>query len=191
MNTQKRAHRIRALRKDEKGVAAIEFAFIVSILAISILNVVDFADYFFTYMQVNQAAEMGAQAAWVTCTPGNPPATPSSLPATANCSNMTTAVANSVQSTSLGTHVTQQTGSPSESWYCVNSSGALVSVAAVTTTAPYNEPLDCSAVSEPSYSPGDYVEVQVTYTWTPIFPGLSVASALSHTMTSTSYTRLQ
>jgi len=96
-------------------------------------------------------------------------------------------VTNSVQSTSLGAHVTQIAGSPSEGWYCVNSTGSLQYMAAVTAT----EPSDCSAAGVQSNSPGDYIEVQVTYTWTPIFPGLSVASKLSHTITSNAFMRLQ
>ena len=143
--------RLLALRRDEKGLAAIEFAFIASILSLTILNVADFADYYFSRMQVNEAAEMGVQAAWTTCTPGPP----SQLPATvgSNCPNLSTAVTNSVQSTSLGAHVTQIAGSPSEGWYCVNSTGSLQYMAAVTAT----EPSDCSAAGVQSNSPGDYI----------------------------------
>ncbi len=167
------------LGRDSKGLAAIEFSFIASILSLAVLNVSDFTVYFYDRMEVDEAAQMGAQAAWNTCGLNN-------VPATTNCSGMSAAVTSAVQSTSLGTSVTLQSGSPSEAWYCVNSSGALQDMAAIG-----SKPTDCTAAGVSSNSPGDWIEVQTTYTWTPIFPGLSVASALSHTITATGWMRLQ
>jgi Flp pilus assembly protein TadG len=167
------------LRRDSKGLAAIEFSFIASILSLAVLNVSDFTLYFYDRMEVNEAAQMGGQAAWNTCGLN-------SLPATTNCNGMSAAVTSAVQSTSLGTLVTLQNGSPSEGWYCVNSEGALQYMAAIA-----NKPADCTTAGVSTNSPGDWIEVQTTYTWTPIFPGLSVAAALSHTITATGWMRLQ
>jgi len=176
--------RLLALRRDEKGLAAIEFAFIASILSLTILNVADFADYYFSRMQVNEAAEMGVQAAWTTCTPGPP----SQLPATvgSNCPNLSTAVTNSVQSTSLGAHVTQIAGSPSEGWYCVNSSNALQLVSSDMTT----KPADCTAAGMPGLEAADYITVTAQFSYAPLFPGITVAKAFTTPIIKTSLMRL-
>jgi Flp pilus assembly protein TadG len=170
----------KSLKNDDRGLAAIEFAFIAGLLSFVTLNVADFAFYFFDQMQVDNAAQVGAQAAWSTCDLNH-------VPATTNCSGLSSAVSAAVQSTSLGTSVALQTGSPAEGYYCVSSSGTLQSVGSVTNPAPAN----CTAAGESGYTPGDWIEVQTTYTWTPIFPGLTVASALPRTMTSTAWMRLQ
>ena len=170
----------RSLKEDIGGLAAIEFALIVSILSFATLNITDFAFYYFDQMQVNNAAQMAAQAAWNTCDLSH-------VPATSKCANLNSAVSTAMQSTSLGTSVALQSGSPSEGFYCVSSSGVLQFVGSVSNA----EPANCSAAGEAGYSPGDWIEVQTTYTWTPIFPGLTVASTLPHTMTSTAWMRLQ
>jgi Flp pilus assembly protein TadG len=106
---------IAALRTDRRGVAAIEFAVFAGLISVGMLNVTDIAVYVFQRMQVEYATQAGAQAAWHTCDINH-------LPATNNCSGLSTAVQNAVQSTSLGTRVTLQSGSPSEGYYCVNAS---------------------------------------------------------------------
>jgi Flp pilus assembly protein TadG len=169
---------IRKFTKDRKGLAAIEFAIIAGVLCISVLNVSDLALYLFDDMQVKNAAEMGAQAAWSACDLNH-------VPVTIRCSGYTSAVTRAVQSTSLTTAVTLRSGSPSEGFYCVNSAGALQYVA-----DPYNPPTDCTAAGTPANQPGDYVKIQTTYTWTSLFPGMSIASALPATMTSTAWMRL-
>jgi hypothetical protein len=81
--------------------------------------------------------------------------------------------------------VTQQSGSPAEGWYCVSSTGTLQYMA--TYSAP---PADCSAAGNATIAPGDYVKIQTTYTFAPLFTGLSVGSMLPTTITATSYVRL-
>jgi Flp pilus assembly protein TadG len=169
---------IRKFAKDRKGLAAIEFAFVAGALCLSVLNVSDLAIYLFDDMQVKNAAEMGAQAAWAACDLNH-------VPVTIRCGGYTTAVTKAVQSTSLATSVTLQSGSPQEGFYCVNSGGTLQYVA-----DPYNPPADCTAAGTPGNQPGDYIKVQATYTFTSLFPGISVASALPATMTSTAWMRL-
>ncbi len=169
---------LRRFARDRKGLAAIEFAMIAGVLCIGVLNVSDLAIYLFDNMQVKNAAEMGAQAAWAACDLNH-------VPVTIRCSGYTTAVTRAVQSTSLATSVTLQTGTPVEGFYCVNSSGALQYVA-----DPYNRPSDCTAAGTPSNAPGDYIKVQTTYTWSSLFPGMSAVSALPATMTSTAWMRL-
>ncbi|HLZ08292.1 MAG TPA: hypothetical protein VKT80_06890, partial [Chloroflexota bacterium] len=107
------------------------------------------------------------------------------LPASTKCPNMNSAVTTAVQSTGLGNSVTLQSGSPSEGYYCVNSSGVLTWVSNAS-----SPPNNCSSVGSSSTVPADYVIVQTTYNYTPIFPGLSVAAVFPATITSTSYVRL-
>jgi Flp pilus assembly protein TadG len=166
------------LGRSQRGVAAIEFAMIGLFLSVGMLNAADIGIYFYERMEVENATEMGAQAAWKTCPM-------SQLPATVNCSGLNTAVTQAVQSTSLGTQITLQSGSPSEGYYCVNSSNALQYVSSVS-----SRPADCTAAGEPSLQPGDYIVVQTTFTYAPLFPSITVASRFTTPITRTSMMRL-
>jgi Flp pilus assembly protein TadG len=169
---------LRSLRKDVRGLAAIEFALIAGFLCYALLNVADVSIFLFDRVQVNNATQMGAQAAWATCDLNH-------LPASTKCPGMNSAVTTAVQSTGLGNSITLQSGSPSEGYYCVNSSGVLTWVSNVS-----SPPSNCSSVGSASTVPADYVVVQTTYTFAPIFPGLSVGGLLPTSLTSTSYVRL-
>ncbi len=179
-NAKKRFPRrtVRALLGDTGAAAAIEFALIASFLGVAVLNVSDVALYLFDKLEVNNATEMGAQAAWATCDLNH-------LPATTKCSAMNAAVTAAVQSTSLGSHVSLQTGSPAEAFYCASSSGVLTYMADVS-----NRPSDCSAAGVATESAGDYIRIQTTYTYSSMFPNLSVASTFPAAITSTAWMRL-
>ena len=165
--------------RDQKGVAAIEFAMIAGFVSVSALNAVDIALYARDRMEVENATEMGAQAAWKACDSQH-------LPATVNCTTLNSAVTTAVQSTSLGSGVTLQSGSPSEAYYCVSSAGVLTYVSTVS-----SKPTDCSSVGVATNKPGDYVKVQTTYTYAPLFPGITVAaSAFGSTISRTAWMRL-
>jgi len=164
--------------KAKSGLAAIEFALIASFLSVAVLNVADIAVYFFDELQVNNATQMGAQAAWATCDLNH-------IPATTKCAGMNAAITAAVQSTSLGTSVTLQSGSPAEGYYCISSGGTLQYMASYS-----SPPANCSAAGNTVVGPGDYIKVQTTYTYAPIFPGLSVAAVFPTTITATSYVRL-
>ncbi|HUE64390.1 MAG TPA: TadE/TadG family type IV pilus assembly protein [Rhizomicrobium sp.] len=165
--------------KDSRGVAAVEFAFIASAVGFVMLNVGDLALFFFDQLEVENATQMGAQAAYATCPFAN-------LPATVNCSGLNTAITAAVQSTSLSTAATVVTGYPTEAYYCVNSSGVLTSVGAVSSA----KPADCTAVGSSSTKPGDYLQVQVTFTYAPLFSGASIAALLPTTISNTAWVRL-
>jgi Flp pilus assembly protein TadG len=158
---------VAAARSDQRGVAAIEFAVFGSFLSIAMLNVTDVSIYIYQRMQVENATEVAAQAAYKTCDT-------SMLPATVNCPGLTTAIQNSLQSSSLGTRVTLQANSPSEGYYCINSSNALQFVSDVS-----SKPADCTAAGMPSLQPGDYIQIQTTFSYTPLFPGITVTNAFS------------
>src|SRR5260370_36905629 len=117
-------------------------------------------------MEVANAAEMGEQAAWKTCDT-------TKLPATTNCAGLKSAMTAAIQATSLGQNVSLVQGSPAEGYYCVDSSNALERVSDVS-----NKPSDCSAVGMSSLHPADYIQVQVTYSYPPMFLDLPVANLL-------------
>src|SRR5947209_2991254 len=106
------------------------------------------------------------------------------MPATTNCTGLSTAVTNAIQSISLGTAVALASGSPSETYYCVSGT-TLQSVGAY--SAPPS-PFNCSAAGSSSTAPGDYIGVSVTYSYTPIFAGLTLAT--TQTLTGSSVGRL-
>jgi Flp pilus assembly protein TadG len=159
-------------------VAAVEFGLFVIFLSLALANVADVSIYIYQRMQVENATQVAAQAAWQACDP-------SLLPATVNCPGLAIAVQNAVQSTSLGTSVALISGSPSEGYYCVNASNALQRVSNVS-----SKPADCSAAGTPALQPGDYIQVQTTFSYTPLFPNLSVTSSFPTPINRTSIMRL-
>jgi Flp pilus assembly protein TadG len=162
----------------QDGVAAIEFALIGGFASVSALNVADIAIYAADRLEVENATSMGAQAAWKTCDSSH-------LPATVNCPGLSAAVTTAVHGTMLGTNVSLKAGFPSEGYYCVNSTGVLTYASSVAT-----KPNDCSAQGVASNSPGDYIEVQTTYTYSPIFPAMTLTSAFGTTISKTAWMRL-
>jgi Flp pilus assembly protein TadG len=178
----KPSKKLTAIRSDQRGVSAIEFALFAGILSFGLLNVADITIYIYKRMQVENATEMAVQAAWKACDP-----TQNLVPATTNCTGLTSAIAAAVQSTTLGTQVSVQAGSPSEAYYCLNTSGALQNVGAVTSPPP----TDCSATGNAGQQPGDYVLITTSFTYAPMFPGLTVASAFTTPIVRTGMMRLQ
>jgi Flp pilus assembly protein TadG len=166
------------LARNQRGMAAIEFGFFAGFLSYAMLNAAEIAIYLYQRMEVENATEMGAQAAWKNCTM-------SQLPATVNCAALSSAVLTAVQSTSLGTLVTLQSGSPSEGYYCVNSSNALQYMSVVS-----SKPADCSAAGTASLQPGDYIKIQTTFSYAPLFSGLTVGGTFTTPITITALIRL-
>jgi Flp pilus assembly protein TadG len=175
------ACKIRALSADRSGVAAVEFGIFSVLLALALANVVDVTMYLYQRMQAENATEVAAQAAWKTCDL-------TVLPLTTDCSTLAasvTAVQNALGSTSLGTRVALVSGSPSVGYYCVNSSNALQYVSTIS-----SKPADCTVAGTPSLQPGYYIQVQTTFTYTPIFPGMSISSTFPTPINRTSLMRL-
>jgi len=81
-----------------KGNVIIEFAFVAPVLVVLIVNILDFSSLIWDQMEVDYSAQMGAQAAYKTCSTGT-------MPAKSNCTNLNTQVTTAVQSSSLGTSV--------------------------------------------------------------------------------------
>lgn len=166
-------------KSDTSGVAALEFAVIIPIMLSILCNMYDFGVYIYDCMQVANASQMGAQAAWKTCDP-------SQQPATTQCGALRTAVSSAVASTTLGTSVQLAAGSPSEGYYCLNASKTLQYVSDVS-----SKPANCSAVGNAAVGPGDYVTVQVTYQYVPRFQfPLSLAGVLTTPITTSGVIRI-
>jgi len=172
------AGRTKAIWADQRGVAAIEFGFFAIFLSLALVNVTDVSIYIYQRMQAENATQVAAQAAWKACDL-------SQLPATTNCSGLATAVQNALGSTSLGTRVSLISGSPSEGYYCVNLANGLQYVSDVS-----SKPADCTAAGMPSLQPGDYIQVQTTFPYAPLFPGLSVTSTFATPINRTAIMRL-
>jgi hypothetical protein len=178
LNLHKASRTIVHFLKDRRGVVAIEFAIFAGLLSYAIINVTEISIYIYQRMQVENATEMAAQAAWKNCDIMH-------LPATTNCSALTNAVQNALQSTSLGSRVALQTGSPSEGYYCLNASNALEYVSSVS-----RKPADCSAVGMPSLKPADYIRIDTTFAYRPLFPGVTVADSFGTPIAKTAWMRL-
>jgi len=193
----------RRYRSDGRGAAAVEFALVVTLFIIPLLNVVDAAFYVYDRMALDNAAQAGAQAALVACAnSGNLPATG----ANGQCPQLAAAVQAAVQAGWLGNQIAPPpvyvftpakgaaavpygtTPAITEYFYCVQSgSNTLVSVGSVTTNT---KPSSCANNGGSALdAPGDYIQVNLTYTYKPIFPGLSIVSGMSP-ITHTAYMRL-
>jgi len=145
-----------------------------------LLNLFDFSALIWATMQTDYAARWERRRPSRRVRGGALPAMTSG-----NCSGLNAAIANAIHGTSLGSGVSLASGYPTETYYCVSGT-ALQSVG--TYSSPPS-PFDCSAAGNSAVVPGDYVTVQVSYSYTPTFTGLSLAS--SQTLTSTALERLQ
>jgi hypothetical protein len=170
------ARRIEAGWADQRGLAAVKFGLFAIFLSVTVSNVTDDLD-----LPANAGGErtqVAVRAAWKACDLPK-------LPATTNCHGLATAIQNAMTSTSLGARISLVSGSPSEGYYSVNSSNALQYVSSVSAKS-----ADCTAAGMPSLKPGDYIQVQTTFAYTPLFPGVSVASGFVTPISRTAIVRL-
>jgi len=174
--------RRKRLLADRSGLATIEFALASTALTIGLLNGLEVARWSLQKMQMANAVHSATLAVWNACDTKH-------LPAKTNCSGLQDAIDTGLQTTSLGTSVSLTTGYPQEGYYCINTSGVLVKA------ANYNAstvPSDCSTYGDSTHAPGDYVQIQATYAYTPLIgSGLTVGSALPSTFTQTGWIRLK
>ena len=169
------------LGSDQGGAAAVEFALFGSLLVLGLLNTVDVSIYLYRSMELDNATQMGVQTVWKTCDPSK-----GYLPATTSCPGLTSAITTAIHGTSLGTQVSLQSGSPAENYYCLDSSGSLQSVGAVTSAPPSN----CSSVGMANLQPSDYIKITTQFSYAPLFPGITVARLFPTTITKTAMMRL-
>ncbi|MDB5428617.1 MAG: hypothetical protein JWR47_433 [Phenylobacterium sp.] len=172
-------HLARRLGRAEDGVAAIEMSLVGAIFCLGLLNVSEIARYGFDSMQATAATQAGAEAALATCDVAH-------VPATTNCAGLNNAVATALQSTSLGTQVALKVPL-SEAYYCLDNGGALTFVGSAAATPP----ADCSAVNNATSVPTLYLVVSTSFTYAPMFGGLTVVDRLPQTMTHTAWMRMK
>jgi Flp pilus assembly protein TadG len=128
---------VQSLWNDHRGVAGIEFALVAGVLCILLMNGIEIARYAYTIMQVQNAAQVGAQSAWKACDPNK------ELPATIKCPALNAAVSAAIKSTTLGASVTLA-NAPVERYYCLNSANALIPDGGI---ALGSKPSNCSSIA--------------------------------------------
>lgn len=169
--------------RDCSGAAASEFALVLPLLAVIFLNVADFGIYLYSKMQVDLAAQEAVGAARVLCDEST---VDKGLPATLNCTDLTTTMEAAAETTSLGSNVTLS--GTNEAWYCSDDTGTLDEVAAANGTAP----ADCSGtLAGSTAAPGIYISTTASMPFTPVFPGVSIAAVLPASITGTAWMRLK
>jgi Flp pilus assembly protein TadG len=185
---------IRRWISDRRGAAALEIALWLGFLVVPLLNVVDVGYYAFQAIQVRESAQAAAQAALQLCGPYQ-----LTFPAATNCTGLSSAFTSAAQGTSLGTHVTVSTWS--EGYYCMTTSGTLVQVGTVPAaeTAPNSNgnntcsSFDTGKVTEftgNGNNSSDYLSVTASYTYKPLFKGLTIATLLTSPITATAIMRV-
>src|SRR3974377_452012 len=100
------AAKIPAFRSDKRGTSAIELSFFLGLLTFGMLNVADISIYIYKRMEVENATQMGVQAAWSNCDPTQGQV-PAMFPA-GNCPNLTTNITTAVTTPALDAHLTLQ-----------------------------------------------------------------------------------
>ncbi|HEY3695376.1 TadE family protein [Phenylobacterium sp.] len=170
---------------DTRGSAAAEMAIWATVLIVPVLSVVDLGVYAFQKMQVESAAQGAVAAVWRFCD------TAGELPAVQNCTSLLTNMNAGAQNTSLGATVTV-TG-VTEGYYCRNGAGDLQLVgttAAIGGTPTKPSPFNCSAAGSATTVPGDYIQATASYTYSPVFTGISITTLLPTAVTRTAWMRL-
>ena len=166
-------------KRDERGVAAIEMAGVGAFFILGAASVTDVGRYAYQTSEVNAAAQAGAEGALVACDVAH-------TPATLNCSGLTSAVTTAIQSTGLGSNVTID-GQITEGYYCLDNNNNLQLAGPAN-----NEPADCTGVANTAStaSPILYLQVPVTYTFQPLFPGLTLAQVFAPAIKRTAWMRM-
>ena len=171
------AQLIASWRNDRRGGAAIEFAAVGSVLALLGANVAEVGRYAFLSNEVAAATQSGAEAALVACDPAH-------TPATTNCPSLSSAVTTAIQGTSLASNVSLA-ANIAEGYYCLNTVNVLTYMGDVA-----HNPADCSTVGNPTLKSVLYLQIQTTYAYQPIFPGLTIANTFPANITRTSWMRI-
>ncbi len=167
------------LAPDNRGAATVEFALIFGILIVVMLNGIEIARWYNSKMELDNATEMAVQAVTTTCDSTH-------LPASTACPTFKTVISTALASTSLGALVVQTSGSPADSYYCLNAAGQLVFLSSVATPQ-----TTCTAAGNANLVPSEYVNIQATYSYTPIFSAVTIGSLLPSSLKSFAMIRLK
>lgn len=145
------------------------------ILAPLILNLVDIGLYVFQRMEVENAANSGAQAMFANCS--------ASDFNTCDKTNVNNAITSAVQSTILGNKVAWQNSGTfwtDVTKYCPDQA----------TNSLVVQSTQCSSTTSTGDFPGTYAKITVRYPFAPAFPGVTLASGLTGNIDYTTYVRL-
>ena len=164
-------------KKDNRGIAAVEFAITAPIAILILINVYDISSYISQRMTVQTAAQAAVQAIWRTCDTAH-------IPATTLCPSLNSVATTAIQSTAFGNKITL--AGTTEGYYCVNSSNALQYVSDVS-----QKPVDCTSAGTPMLKPGDYIQVQAQFSYAPLFAASYAANLLITPITASAWMRLQ
>lgn len=169
--------RLLRFAKDQSGAAMIELALVGAVISACMVNVAETAHYAYQASEVNAAAQAGAEGALNACDSAH-------TPATINCPALTAAVTTAIQGTSLGSQVTIN-GAITEGYYCLTTTGPLQKA------GPANaRPSDCTGVQNGTGAPILYLQAPVTFTYQPIFPGLTIVQTFASPITRTAWMRM-
>lgn len=177
----------RAFRRDHSGSVGAEMAVVGGFLAILIAQILDFGWMAYCSVQVRTAAQAAAAEAASLCQEET------DLPATVNCEttqsiNLQDKMEDAANRVSIGDESVPRIviSNPSEGYFCHDASANNALVEVGTLASP---PADCTAFGS-GEEPGNYIYVTATYTFTPMFPGLSVAGAIANPITAQGWMRL-
>lgn len=154
--------RMTGLVRNRGGHSAVEFALLSVVFMPLLLNVYDAAVLIWARMQVDQAAQVGAQAIYNTCSVGR------EQPGSA-CNDLAIVARRAVQSTSLGRNVNLEEGYPKKAYYCTE--GEVLMPQEGFASPPSD---NCRRFGKPEEKPGDYVTVMVKYDFRPLLAGMSL-----------------
>jgi Flp pilus assembly protein TadG len=177
--------------RDVRGAAAVEYVLMLPLIITPLIGMVDLGIFVVQRMQVDAASQGAAAIAWYVCDDPTLPATQT------NCAggggDLAGKITAAVQSTTLSTNASLAS-TPVVGYYCATDAGELESVSdtwAIDSTTPEAKPADCSAaVAGSATAPGQYIQVTVNYTYTPVFGVLLAAGILPETITRTSWRRI-
>lgn len=167
----------RRICHDQSGATAVEFAVIAGVMVFLMLNGIDLGRYVYLRGQVENATQAGAHSVWEKCDPMK-------LPIITKCYTDEAAAKRAVVSviSSIVDGVSNDRVTLTEGYYCADAAGALHSVTNVTSL-----PAQCLS----GVVPGDYVQVQITHPFAPLFGNLTVVRMFGTSISMTSYMRLQ
>lgn len=155
-----------------------EMALIGSLFSLALLNVGELGRYAYVSMEAGTATQASVAGALAACDVAH-------LPATSNCAGLDAAVSTAMQGTSLGSAVVLSS-SLAEGYYCVSDHQVLTYV-----STPASPPTDCTGANNPSALPALYLKVATTYTYTPMFPGMTVVDVLPSKILHVAWTRVK
>jgi Flp pilus assembly protein TadG len=180
---------LRRFGRDTRGAAAAELALWLLAMIVPVYAAVDLGHYIFKRMQVEAAAQAAVAAAWKLCDQSG---AGKGVPAVTNCTStsptLLSAMTTAAQATSLGTGVTLASAQVTEGYYC--STGNSLTLVGSTKTIGQTLPAQTANCTGSTDKPGDYLKATASYSFTPLYPVLSIAALLPTPITKDAWMRM-